>query len=177
MTRTSANHMHNHDNVVVFTARQRCLVWCTLRNAYLKMPACQAINCSNKQGECKKSFFVIPNPARDDTSKQRCKQWLTNLRNRKLRFENYVFNARKLVCEDHFTPDCFDRNHVAESLNFLPRCKKLKPDAVPTLIDTTTNKMKAKGSVKNVRVKPSNNKLQLKKDRTKVMILHCQRFL
>lgn len=131
------------------------------------MPACQAINCSNKQGECKKSFFVIPNPARDDTSKQRCKQWLTNLRNRKLRFENYVFNARKLVCEDHFTPDCFDRNHVAESLNFLPRCKKLKPDAVPTLIDTTTNKVKAKGSVKNVRVKPRNNKLQLKKYRTK----------
>nr|XP_011431619.2 uncharacterized protein LOC105331212 [Crassostrea gigas] len=131
------------------------------------MPACQALNCRNKQGQCKKSFFVIPNPAKDDASKQRCKQWLTNLRNRKLRFENYVFNARKLVCEDHFTPDCFDRNPVAESLNFLPRCKKLKPDAVPTLIDTATNKMKAEGSVKNVRVKLSNNKLKLKKNRAK----------
>uniref|UniRef100_A0A8W8LIB8 THAP-type domain-containing protein n=1 Tax=Magallana gigas TaxID=29159 RepID=A0A8W8LIB8_MAGGI len=131
------------------------------------MPACQALNCRNKQGQCKKSFFVIPNPAKDDASKQRCKQWLTNLRNRKLRFENYVFNARKLVCEDHFTPDCFDRNPVAESLNFLPRCKKLKPDAVPTLIDTATNKMKTEGSVKNVRVKLSNNKLKLKKNRAK----------
>ena len=49
-------------------------------------------------------------------------------------FETYVFNTKKLVCEDHFTPDCFERNHVAESLNFFQRCKKLKPDAVPTLI-------------------------------------------
>lgn len=149
----------------------------------LKMPACQALNCRNKQGQCKKSFFVIPNPAKDDASKQRCKQWLTNLRNRKLRFENYVFNARKLVCEDHFTPDCFDRNPVAESLNFLPRCKKLKPDAVPTLIDTATNKMKTEGSVKNARVKLSNNKLKLKKNRAKVMntivnihSFHCKIF-
>lgn len=111
-------------------------------NSYvcLNMPACQAFNCTNKQGECSKSFFVIPNPAKDAASKRRCKQWITNLKNGKLCFETYVYNTKKLVCEDHFTPDCFERNLVAESLNFFPRCKKLKPDAVPTLINTTKGK-------------------------------------
>lgn len=80
---------------------------------------------------------MIPNPAKDAASKRRCKQWITNLKNGKLCFETYVYNTRKLVCEDHLTPDCFERNHVAESLNFIPRYKILKPDALPTLINTT----------------------------------------
>lgn len=43
----------------------------------VNMPACQAFNCKIKQGECKKSFFVIPNLAKDAASKRRCKQWIT----------------------------------------------------------------------------------------------------
>lgn len=91
------------------------------------------------------------------------------MRNRKLCFENYVFNVRKFVCEDYFIFDCFDRNLVVEFLNFLFCCKKLKLDVVFILIDIVMNKMKVEGFVKNVRVKFSNNKLKLKKNRVKVM--------
>lgn len=136
-------------------------------NSYvcLNMPACQAFNCTNKQGECSKSFFVIPNPAKDAASKRRCKQWITNLKNGKLCFETYVYNTKKLVCEDHFTLDCFERNLVAESLNFFPRCKKLKPDAVPTLINTTKGK---KGQESKKTARSNYLKLQQKRERAKV---------
>lgn len=42
----------------------------------------------------------------------------------KVVFENYMYKTRKLVYEDHFTPGCFDRNNLAESLNVLSRCKQ-----------------------------------------------------
>lgn len=108
---------------------------------------------------------MIPNPAKDAASKRRCKQWITNLKNGKLCFETYVFNTKKLVCEDHFTPDCFERNHVAESLNFFPRCKKLKPDAVPTLINTSKGK---KGQESKKTARSNYLKLQQKRERAKV---------
>lgn len=50
---------------------------------------------------------MIPNPTKDAASKRRCKQWITNLKNGMLCFETYVYNTRKLVCEDHFTRDYF----------------------------------------------------------------------
>lgn len=50
---------------------------------------------------------MIPNPTKDAASKRRCKQWITNLKNGMFCFETYVYNTRKLVCEDHFTRDYF----------------------------------------------------------------------
>lgn len=50
-----------------------------------------------------------------------------------------MFNTQKLFCEDHFTPVCFERNHVAESL-FFHDVKKLKPDDVPSRLNTTKQK-------------------------------------
>lgn len=49
-------------------------------------------------------------------------KWITNLKNGKLSFEIYVYNSRKLVCKEQFTPDYFVKNHAAESFfYFLPR--------------------------------------------------------
>ena len=60
------------------------------------------------------------------------------MKNGKLRFETFIFNNSKVVCEDHFTAHSFDRNLVAESLNCIPKKKRLLPTAVPTLVNTPT---------------------------------------
>ena len=104
------------------------------------MPSCQAFNCTNEKGKCGKSFFVIPNPTTSTEKRRVCKQWINNLKNVKLKFETFIFNSNKVVCEDHFTADSYDRNLVAESLNFKPKKKRLLPTAVPTLINTTIRK-------------------------------------
>lgn len=87
------------------------------------MPSCQVViaRISKKSG---KKYFVIPNPVKDPASKHIYKQWISYLKNGKWCFENYMHKIRKLVHEDHFTPGCFKRNHLAEYLNVLSRCKK-----------------------------------------------------
>lgn len=81
---------------------------------------------------------------------------------KKLCFETYVFNTKKLVCEDHFTPDCFERNHVAESLIFL---HDVKFKTVSTLINTSKGK---KGQDFKKTARSNYLKLQQKRQRAKV---------
>ena len=77
------------------------------------MPSCQAFNCTNEKGKCKKRFFLNPDPTKSTVKRRLCKQWINNLKNGKLRFETFIFNSSKVVCKDHFTADSFDRNLVA----------------------------------------------------------------
>ena len=86
----------------------------------------------------KRVFFFIPDPTKSTVKRRLCKQWINNLKNGKLRFETFIFNNSKVVCEDHFTAHSFDRNLVAESLNCIPKKKRLLPTAVPTLVNTPT---------------------------------------
>ena len=131
------------------------------------MPSCQAFNCTNERGKCQKSFFRIPNPNKDAESKRLCKQWITNLKNGKLSIDTFKAGDAKIVCEDHFTAECFDRNAVAESLNFHPKRKRLLPNAVPTLVDTGT----VSGQRKTVGANRSLGQ-QLKRNRAKVSIIN-----
>jgi hypothetical protein len=98
------------------------------------MPACQAINCTNARGKCNKSFFEIPDPTKSSEKKRLCKLWIHHLRNDKLRFETFVWNNGKIVCEDHFEEEAFQRNLMAESLGFKSAKKSLKPGALPTIV-------------------------------------------
>ena len=86
----------------------------------------------------KRVFFFIPDPTKSTVKRRLCKQWINNLKNGKLRFETFIFNNSKVVCEDHFTAHSFDRNLVAELLNCIPKKKRLLPTAVPTLVNTPT---------------------------------------
>ncbi|XP_061181311.1 uncharacterized protein LOC133189909 [Saccostrea echinata] len=122
------------------------------------MPACQALNCKNEKGKCTKSFFTIPNPKKNAESKKRCRLWINNLKNGKLCFKTFVYSSSKVVCEDHFTLESFVRNPVAESLNFFPRCKRLKPDAVPTIVNTCATKAGKGKSFQKLVVKTKNFK-------------------
>ena len=104
------------------------------------MPSCHAINCTNFKGKVKgKSFFHFPNPELSRGHKALCKKWIDNLRNAKLDINSFKFSASKVVCEDHFTKDSFVTSYTSEAahlVNFKPRRKDLKKDAVPTLVDT-----------------------------------------
>lgn len=101
------------------------------------MPQCQAIFCQNKTGNCKKSFFQIPDPTKSAEHTKLCRKWLENLKNGKLNIETFKAHRKFVVCEDHFTKECFDgiySNSVASSLSFLHKRKSLKKNAVPTLV-------------------------------------------
>lgn len=98
------------------------------------MPSCQAINCTNTRGRCGKSFFEIPDPTKSSEKRKLCKLWIHHLRNDKLRFETFVWNKNKIVCEDHFEEDAFEKNLIAESLGFKCSKKFLKIGALPTIV-------------------------------------------
>ncbi|KAK3101357.1 hypothetical protein FSP39_002994 [Pinctada imbricata] len=135
------------------------------------MPSCQALNCTNERGKCQKSFFRIPNPNKNAEQKRLCKQWITNLKNGKLSFDTFKYGDSKIVCEDHFTADCFERNVVAESLNFHPKRKRFIPNAVPTIVNTD----KVSDRIKTAPAKRSSDQ-QVKRERAKnrsIVTLHC----
>ena len=130
---TLINSTRVNSSVYVKLKHSKAIYWTT-------MPSCQAFNCTNESGRCKKSFFQIPNPDKNAESRRMCKIWINNLKNGKLSLETFKASRNKVVCEDHFTPDCFERNLVAESLNFFPKKKRLCPNAVPTLVNTSVTK-------------------------------------
>ena len=102
------------------------------------MPQCQAINCNNKTGKAKKSFFQIPDPQKSAEHKRLCKKWIDSLKNGKLRLETFKANKSTVVCEEHFTDDCFDgyfASPVAASLHFHQKRKTLKFGAVPSIVN------------------------------------------
>ncbi|XP_077983994.1 uncharacterized protein LOC144438722 isoform X1 [Glandiceps talaboti] len=94
------------------------------------MAVCQAIGCSNKIGRVPgKSFFKIPDAAKHNDL---AKQWLCNI-GVECSVSNFKFSKNKVVCEDHFEPDCFQRDLRNELLNCPQKRKLLKEGAIPTL--------------------------------------------
>ena len=96
------------------------------------MPECQAYGCLNKAGEGArkvKRFFQIPNATKYPAKRDLAIKWLYNIGTGhtvdKLNFH------RKVVCEDHFTEQCFKKN-VEHVLLGLPEWRLLKEHAVPT---------------------------------------------
>ena len=99
------------------------------------MPSCQAINCTNTKGKCSKSFFEIPDPSKSAQKGKLCKLWIHHLRNDKLNIESFVWSKSRVVCEDHFEDSCFHRSTLAGSLGFKASKPRLKPGAIPTIVN------------------------------------------
>ena len=109
------------------------------------MPQCKAFGCFNERSKIKKRFFNFPRPDCSVQVRNTCQAWLLNLRNASLprKIDDYVWKRADLVCEDHFAPDSFNRinngtlaSELAKSLNYRLK-KRLKPDAVPTIVSTS----------------------------------------
>lgn len=93
------------------------------------MPHCQAFGCSNHTGRDQKSFFRIPNP---QTHLELCRKWLNALSVMKFDIRTFESSKDNVVCEDHFTEDCFEEDVKSKIMGTKPR-KILKDDAVPTV--------------------------------------------
>ncbi|XP_069047993.1 zinc finger protein 628-like isoform X2 [Lepisosteus oculatus] len=93
---------------------------------------CKALGCTNSRRKTvKKKFFCVPKP----TNPERAvivKKWLHNLGTGHT-LDTFPFGRNAVVCEDHFTPDCYERDLKAELLGCKPKTR-LKPDAVPTSV-------------------------------------------
>ncbi|XP_070543660.1 uncharacterized protein [Ptychodera flava] len=97
------------------------------------MAECQVPSCKNKVGKASgKSFFQIPDPTKSTSNIQLAEKWLENI-GVKHSASTFKFSRNKVVCEDHFHQDCFQRNLQAELLNYKPKRKLLKVGAVPTI--------------------------------------------
>ncbi|KAJ8028496.1 Histone deacetylase complex subunit SAP30L [Holothuria leucospilota] len=94
------------------------------------MPYCKAYGCTNHSGRVKKSMFKLPDP---DRRPEIFKQWIDAINTDKFKVKPYVVNKHDVLCEDHFTPDCFEQNIRAKVMGFIPRGKRLKEDAVPSI--------------------------------------------
>eukprot|EP00057_Strongylocentrotus_purpuratus_P004206 XP_003728232.1 PREDICTED: uncharacterized protein LOC100889074 isoform X2 [Strongylocentrotus purpuratus] len=94
------------------------------------MVGCQVKGCPNRSSRVlKKSMFSIPNPQKE---RDRCEKWLSILGSQKFKIETYECVRSRVVCEDHFKPECFEEDIRAKIMGYEPR-KRLRPDAVPTI--------------------------------------------
>ncbi|XP_071846115.1 uncharacterized protein [Apostichopus japonicus] len=101
------------------------------------MPKCQVYGCPNQPGACnsidgkKRSFFMIPDGQKNP---QLCSIWIRSLGPTKYHPNTFRSNKCRTVCEEHFTPDCFQEDKYAKLLGYIPNRKLLKPGAYPTLV-------------------------------------------
>ena len=51
---------------------------------------------------------------------------------------SFVFNKNKVVCEDHFHPNCIAVDKQAELLGYVSKRRNLKSGAVPTIFSYKT---------------------------------------
>ena len=97
------------------------------------MPSCLAFGCTNTTGRTvEKSFYKIPNPKNE---KARASRWLHNMGNARWTVNNFVASKDRVLCSDHFHPDCFKRDLKFELMPHLMKTKKrdFVPGAVPTI--------------------------------------------
>uniref|UniRef100_A0A8C5EFL5 THAP domain-containing protein 1 n=1 Tax=Gouania willdenowi TaxID=441366 RepID=A0A8C5EFL5_GOUWI len=92
--------------------------WCKVNGCY-----------NNKRKNPHKHFFSVPKP-NTDAKAELAKRWL-HIIGTKYTFETFPFGRNSVVCEDHFTPSCYERDLRNELMGSRPK-RRLKPDAVPT---------------------------------------------
>ena len=107
----------------------------------MTMPMCQAWNCTTEQ-KSGLVFGVVPNPNKDPGNKElynRAAAWLHNIgTGYTVETLDWGKTGRaKVVCEEHFTEDCFyEDTHIKQCklLGLTPHyTKRLKIDAIPTI--------------------------------------------
>ena len=103
------------------------------------MPQCQVHDCRLKRGLGAGkgvSFFKIPDGSKPE-NREIAQKWLHFIGTGHS-VDHFEFANHKLVCENHFTPDCFtDDYHIRQCKLFgkTPRHKHvLREGAVPTVV-------------------------------------------
>lgn len=95
------------------------------------MPYCAAFGCTNQTGKEKnKNFYQIPDPKQE---KQRSASWIHNIGNAKYDKKRFIKSKDRVVCGDHFHPDCFQRDLKFELKLTKKEKKTLVPGAIPTI--------------------------------------------
>lgn len=61
-----------------------------------------------KEESVLKVFFEIPDPRKSTEKRKLCKLWINHLRNDKLNIETFQWSKSRVVCQDHFTENCFE---------------------------------------------------------------------
>ena len=88
------------------------------------MVYCFAVDCRNDSNKTKGiSYHRFP---KDPTL---CKEWLAKISRKN---GNILLTKDSVVCSEHFTPDCFQRNLRAELVGAKYKAT-LKPGSVPTI--------------------------------------------
>ena len=87
---------------------------------------CIAAGCSNTYRE-NVSLFSFP---RDSALKER---WTKQVRRTRAGWSGPTANS--YLCSDHFSEDCFERDTLMAAKLGIQKRKKLKPDAVPTILE------------------------------------------
>ncbi|XP_071836473.1 uncharacterized protein [Apostichopus japonicus] len=107
------------------------------------MPQCQAFGCKNLRG-ClnekgeKITCFAIPDPAKSKESYEQCRMWIRAIGTDKFNHKKYKYHRDRVVCEQHFTSECFLDDMKARIMGTKPR-KRLKPGSVPTIFSFGPN--------------------------------------
>lgn len=107
------------------------------------MPQCQAFGCKNLRG-ClnekgeKITCFAIPDPAKSKESYEQCRMWIRAIGTDKFNHKKYKYHRDRVVCEQHFTSECFLDDMKARLMGTKPR-KRLKPGSVPTIFSFGPN--------------------------------------
>ncbi|KAJ8050537.1 Zinc finger imprinted 3 [Holothuria leucospilota] len=133
------------------------------------MPQCQSFGCSNKRGAQTESgdrisFFAIPDPKKEP---ELCKKWLLAIGTDKFNPATYVYHQDRVVCETHFTKECFKEDMMATIMGTTPKRKKLKGGAVPTIFSLQDE---PKGRPTRPNVRPTRKRIRAKK-RKEILIL------
>lgn len=92
--------------------------------------------CVNEKGD-KLSFFSIPNPKKSKENYQLCR-WIHAIGTDKFDHKKYEYHRDRVVCEKHFTTECYVDDMQARLMGTEPK-KKLKPGSVPTVFSFLPN--------------------------------------
>ena len=115
------------------------------------MANCRVTGCRNNKRNCKgkKSFFSFP---KLDTDRERCLAWIHACRDKTFNVSNFKWSRDLLICEDHFTSDCFALSESQKMNRMLgiedtqPNKKFLTVSAVPTVFSLSNVKADTSGS-------------------------------
>ncbi|KAJ8051187.1 THAP domain-containing protein 3 [Holothuria leucospilota] len=77
--------------------------------------------------------IMFCNPRSNKKEPELCKKWLHAIGTDKFNPTTHVYHQDRVVCETHFTKECFEEDMIATIMGTTRKRKKLKPGAVPTI--------------------------------------------
>ncbi|KAJ8018955.1 hypothetical protein HOLleu_42766 [Holothuria leucospilota] len=122
------------------------------------MSECQAYGCVQSKrirGWKREKIFCHPRLKKISEKRELSQRWLNNIGTGHT-VDKFTLGKHKVVCEDHFRPECLEEDLCARLMGETPR-KILKPDAVPEILvhrkpkeDTARSDRVLKRSLKKV---------------------------